>query len=415
MIKKISALVLAITISACALTGCSSGKESSSANDNNSNVSGADSTGGEPLETFDPNDSTAETEKSIPEASLTIDGKKIDTSKLTVCTIDGVKIDFDTFRYYFFSTYTVMAQSSADVTADSVKEQTIERLKQKVEIEKLAKENNCELTKAEIKEKVTDSISTIKSQFTNEEQFQQALASQYMTEAVYKDMLKNEALSNKVTEKLFKNEGKYATSFADFRKIVQDSSLYARELHVMIPPCAMVELDDSDAKDFDSKTLTEKIQLKYSAYSQLDEKEQEKAKEKAKEKAEEVLKKAQNGEDFTQLVKDYGWDVTIESNLDGLYLNKDIAEDEGYPKVLVDGTFNTKVGEVHDKVEEDDTYGYFVIKRLDIDMDYVNKNIADLTFEYDNPKISETIEKLMKNMKVSYCKYWDKITLDSIT
>ena len=183
----------------------------------------------------------------------------------------------------------------------------------------------------------------------------------------------------------------------------------------MIPYCAMVELTGSQASSYESMSLSEKLSAKYSAYSSLDEKEQKKIKEKAKKTAEEVLEKAKNGEDFEKLVEEYGWDVTIENKPEGLYLNKDNAVDQGFPEQLVNGAFEVSEGKVNEKILENETYGYFVVKRLPVDMDYVNKNISDLCYDYDSPKISEKMESLMKKMKVTYCDNWKKITIDSIT
>lgn len=400
MIKKISAVLLAVTLTFCSLTGCNKKNEEK---DNSSSG----------VVTFDP----------TANGSLKIDGKKIDTKKFTMCTIDGTDIDFDTFRYYYFNTLSYYQQyyqvdmSTINKTKDGFKtfmDEVVNALKQEVLIKKLAKENGCELTDKQ-KKTIDETMKTTKSQYDNDAAFEQAIASQYHTEKTYRNYLEVQQLMSNVTEKLFKNEGKYATKYDDFKKIIQDESKYAHELHVMIPYCAMAELSKSDKKDYNKKTLEEKLQLKYTAYSKLDDKAKAKAKAKAKKTAEEVLQKAQNGEDFKTLVKKYGWDVTLEKNPEGLYLNKETAVTNGYPKALVDAAFKAKVGEVYSKIPSDDTYGYFVIKRLDADMKNVEKNISDLTFSYDSSKISDTMNKLMEKMSVKHCDKWDKITSESIS
>ena len=426
MIKKIAAAVLALSLVTCTLTSCTKSMDNSSSKTTSSSAASSDSSksSSSSLATFDASSVSDSSSQEIAEPSLTIDGKKIDTKNFTVCTIDGVKIDFDTFRYYYFNTLNFYQQSygvdvdtikKTDGGFDTIMETVISSLKQKVLIEKLAKENKCELTKSQKKESVTDTITSIKSQFNSEEEFEQALKAQYHTEKTYENFLTVQALYNNITDKLFKKEGKYATKYDDFRKIIQDSSKYAHEIHVMIPYCAMVELTGSQASSYESMSLSEKLSAKYSAYSSLDEKEQKKIKEKAKKTAEEVLEKAKNGEDFEKLVEEYGWDVTIENKPEGLYLNKDNAVDQGFPEQLVNGAFEVSEGKVNEKILENETYGYFVVKRLPVDMDYVNKNISDLCYDYDSPKISEKMESLMKKMKVTYCDNWKKITIDSIT
>lgn len=414
MIKRISAALLALTMAACIFTGCSK-KDESSNNTDSSVSSSAESSA---------DDSSADQAAAIPEPSLTIDGKKIDTTNFTVCTVDGVDIDFDTFRYYYFSTLSMFQTNyGVDISTinateggyDTVKASVIDSLKQKIIWEKLAKENKITLTDAEKKTAVDDSISNFKANYSSEEEYQNALKATYLTEETYKDVLETQALYQKVTNTLLTNDGKYATKKADFRKIVKDGTKYCREIHVMIPYCAEVELSDTDSSSSESDDLATKLNAKYTAYTNLSEDEQKKEKEKAKKTAEEVLKKAQNGDDFATLIKNYGWDVSLDET-NGNYLNKTSSNSvQGIPQELIDASFALKENEVSKELAENSNYGYFIIKRLPVDMDYVEENIDDLIYIYDSPNISKTLQEMMDKMEVSYCDGWDKITSDSIT
>ena len=138
-------------------------------------------------------------------------------------------------------------------------------------------------------------------------------------------------------------------------------------------------------------SLSDKASAKQSAYAKLDDDGVKKAKEKAKKLAEEVLKKAQDGEDFDKLIEKYGWEE------------------------LVKDAFTLKENGISTKLTENDTYGYFIIKRLPVDMDYVEQNIDDMIYSYDTPAISKLYNEKMDKMEVKYCDQWDKITADSIT
>ena len=133
---------------------------------------------------------------------------------------------------------------------------------------------------------------------------------------------------------------------------------------------------------------------------------------KAKKLAEEVLKKAQDGEDFDKLIEKYGWDLGLEDPSTGYYFNKDTT---GYPEELVKDAFKLKENDISTELTENDTYGYFIIKRLPVDMDYVEQNIDDMIYSYDTPAISKLYNERMDKMEVKYCDQWDKITADSIT
>lgn len=406
MIKKLAAVTAALTIAICSFTSCSKNNDSSSTVSStvDSSVSAVDST----------------TEKQTPEPSLTIDGKSIDTKDFIVCTIDGKDIDFDTFRYYYY--YTISKYTSTyGATLETIKstdggfkllmEDVITALKQELVAPELAEENGIKLTDDDNKT-IDDQIAKAKANYDSDEAYLNDIKSAYLTEDLYRKMLETAAIYTKVNDTLFKNNGKYATKKEDFKKIVKDTSEYCREIHVMIPFYAQVDLDDSTADSYDSMSLSDKASAKQSAYAKLDDDGVKKAKEKAKKLAEEVLKKAQDGEDFDKLIEKYGWDLGLEDPSTGYYFNKDTT---GYPEELVKDAFKLKENGISTELTENDTYGYFIIKRLPVDMDYVEQNIDDMIYSYDTPAISKLYNERMDKMEVKYCDQWDKITADSIT
>ena len=280
MIKKLAAVTAALTIAICSFTSCSKNNDSSSTVSStvDSSVSAVDSTA----------------EKQTPEPSLTIDGKTIDTKNFIVCTIDGKDIDFDTFRYYYY--YTISKYTSTyGATLDTIKstdggfellmEDVITALKQELVAPELAEENGIELTDDDNKT-IDGQIANAKAKYDSDEAYLNDLKSAYLTEDLYRKMLETATIYTKVNDTLFKNDGKYATKKEDFRKIVKDTSEYCREIHVMIPFYAQVDLDDSTADSYDSMSLSDKASAKQSAYAKLDDDGVKKAKEKAKKLAE---------------------------------------------------------------------------------------------------------------------------------
>ena len=407
MLKRISAVVAALTIAICSLASCSKNNDSSSTTSSavdSSVSSAADST----------------TDNEVPDASLTIDGKAIDTDNFIVCTIDGKDIDFDTFRYYYY--YTISKYTSTyGATLDTIKsteggfellmEDVITALKQEMVAPELAEENDLTLTDDDEKT-IDEQIANAKANYESDEAYLADLKSAYLTEDLYRKMLETATIYTKVNDTLFKNDGKYATKKDDFRKIVKDTSEYCREIHVMIPYYSQVDLDDSTADSYDSMSLSDKASAKQSAYAKLDDDGVAAAKEKAKKVAEEVLQKAKDGEDFDKLIETYGWDLGLEDPSTGYYFNKDTT---GYPEELVTDAFKLKENEVSSELTENSTYGYFIIKRLPVDMDYIEQNIEDMIYSYDSPSISKLYTDRMDKMEVTYCDEWDKITADSIT
>ena len=405
MLKKCSAMILALTLAVSVFASCAEKNESSSKTENSSSLSEIDSSV----------DSTAE----VPVASLTVDGEKVDTENLIVCTIDGIDVDFDTFRYYYFYTinlYTKNYGATLDVISQTeggfelLMNDVITQLKQEYVTLHLCKENDIELDEEDNKF-VEETIASAKKNYKTEEEYQEALKSSYLTDDLYKRMVELSRLYEKVESTLFTNGGKYATTKEEFRKIVKDTDKYARVRQILIPYQCKAEITDEDTKkNYDDMTLSEKMTAKKSAFSDLSEEEQKASKEEAKKLAEEVLDKAKSGEDFDKLIKEYGWDPGMETYEQGYYMNRN----SNFVDEFKNAGFKLKENEVSDLVESTE-YGWFIIKRLPVDMDYVEKNIDSLIVEYDSPAVSKLYSEIMEKMEVSYNDIYEKLTPQRIT
>lgn len=429
MIKKITAMLAALTLSVCMLAGCnnSSSSDADSSSEASSSVADSSSDASSDGSTADSSavsssgDSSKLPEVTVADPSLTIDGKKQDIDKFVMCTIDGKDIDFTTFRYFYFYTLNQFGQSYG-VTMDNIKstkgafedllKQTINTIKNNISIvDKLAKENGLELTDDD-KKKAEEEYKSTKASFGSEEEFKIQMKNSYMTDELFKSSLEYAQLKQKISDTLLTNDGKYATKKADFKNIVKDPSKYACEKHVMIPLYAEVELDADTMKNYDSMTMENKLQAKQQAYSKLDDAGKEKAKQAAKAKADEALKKISGGEDFDKVMKEYGWDNALASNGAGYYFSKD---NTSFPTELIEKTFSLKENEVAKDLLIHEMYGYFIVKRAAVDTKYVDENIDALLREYDTPLIQKKMAEMCEQLDVKYCDGWDKLTPDSIT
>ncbi|MCR5142406.1 MAG: peptidyl-prolyl cis-trans isomerase [Ruminococcus sp.] len=409
MIKRFSALVLALVIAAGAMCSCSKkvNKKDTSSKDESSAASS---------EAADPNEETA---PEVPDAKLVIDGKEMDTDGLVMCTIDGRDVDFDTFRYYYYYTVNQLTQSygatidtirETEGGFDSLLENTITNIKQEYVTYHICDENGVTLSDEEIKAN-EDTYNNSIEQMGSDEEFQKTLKSAYLTGDVYKQMLELAALYSKCESELFTNEGVYATSKDEFRKIVKDPEKYACVRSILIPYSCKTDIPDSEAADYDAKSLSEKYSAKQMAYAGLDDDAKEAAKKEAKKVADEVIEKAKNGDDFEKLIEEYNWDPGQESMPDGYYLTPA----SSYVKEYLDAAFKLEEGQVSTELVENDSYGWFVIKRMPIDMEYVEANIDTMIQDYDLPSREKLYTDIMDSMEVTYADFYDKLTIDSIT
>ena len=402
MIKKISAFLIAMTLTIGCLASCNNKDDSSSKADTSSSAA----------ESIADSEESSETE--IPEPSLTIDGQEVDTTDLVICTIDGKDVDFETFRYFYYyalsnySNYGIDLETIAanDGGFETFLQDVITCIKQEYVAAKLAEEQGLTLTEEDEKA-IEDNFEAAKAQFESEEEYQQALKESYMTEEFYKKML----INSQYYEKLFGDNGAMVTSLEDFKEIVQDNDEYSRVIHILIPYECTTEITDSSTLDtYEDLDLSSKLTAKQTAFEALSEEEQEEAKAEAKKLAEDVLAKAQSGEDFSALMAEYGWDPGMESSPQGYY----ITPETSFVQEFLDASFALKENEISGLVENS-SYGWFIIKRLPVDMDYVEENYSDLVSEYDTTRFQEIYSEETEKMEVTYSDIFEQLTVDSIT
>lgn len=407
MIKKISAIVLSVVMAGTMLAAC--GESDSSA---------ADSGAGTAESAVEEENSATESgdeEQEIPVASMTIDGEAVDISeKPLMLTIDGTEIDFDLFRYYYFYISTVYEQyygitidqleSDADLYS-TFKTAIVNQFKNDFVSQALARENGIELTEEE-KEEVQQNLVEFKGQYESEEAAEKEMALHYLTDDVYISMMTMAKLYEKVDAELFGENGKLVTSKEDFVEIALNKDEYSRVRHILIPYYCKAEITDEETKaSYEDMSLYEKGNAKQAAYEALSDEEKEKVKEESKKLADDVLKKAQGGEDFEKLIEEYGWDPGMEVNVDGYFVNKSTNFVEPFKTTC----FELDEGEVSDLVESD-SYGWFIIKRLPIEKDYVEENYATLVQDYDEPRFDEIMNEAAEKMDVVETDYFTKLS-----
>jgi len=126
----------------------------------------------------------------------------------------------------------------------------------------------------------------------------------------------------------------------------------------------------------------------------------------AKAEAEEVKTKLANGEAFDDLItlhSDYKSENTV---ADGEYVYR-----YEMPDAFEDVAFALKEGETGDivYVESEKYIGYHIIRRLPVDMDYVEGNMDTLRTNYRASKFYETAYGMIDGMQIEYTEDYEKV------
>lgn len=363
MKKKLAALcAILIALTCVPLSGCSGSEDSSS--------SGSSS---------DEESSSEEATTEAPDPSLTVDGESVDTSSVVMCTVDGYDVTFDEFRYCYYytidnygTTLGITADDMAEYDDDELKEhfetlieRTLNFIKSKYTYLKFANENGIALTDEE-KQECQDSIDSLKEDEGDD--FNTYLKNSYLTEDYLLELLEQTELSEKVSES-------FEISDDEFLTIAQDELYQVKNILVpygydLTPADKLLEQLEID--DFDSLSNSQKMNILPVTFSALDEDEQEEQMEKAKKYMQKILDKANDGEDFDELISEYGYDGGMLSSYSGGYLIGDFYTD--YDSDYVEAACSLEVGEISDIIETE--YGYQILKRVETDVDYIKNNLA---------------------------------------
>ncbi len=410
MLKKLLCFCVSLAISACMLSACGGSDSSSNASSGSSdNSASSDVTAITP-------DQAASVE--INKGSMTIDGQTVDTSDLVVMSIGGYDIKFDEFRYYWL-TY---SDSYKEVGADLSDPEVLKAMKTTIENEllglygvlALGRDNGVTFDD-EIQKQADDAYNSLIGNFTSLDGYKDALEEAHMTDALIREHYYDSYCYSRVGAELTAPNSPLAKTKEDFLAAV-DNGDFCKTLNLLVPYSCGAELTEEDKEGWDELTVSQKSAKYNSAYELLTNEEKEKAKAKAKSIADEVLAKVNAGEDFYQLMSEYNLDPGMTpkdaedvTSVDGYYITKDYSFVQEY----IDGAFALEENQTSGLVET--SYGYHIIKRLPLDMDYINENADSMAEEYSTAYINKAINDYMDAVEIKYCEYYDKLTADSIT
>lgn len=404
MIKRILALSVSLVLSLSMLSSCASDSSSSDT------VSSGE---GNVTESMPDANITVET-------SLVIDGEEIDTDGLIMCTIAGIDITFDEFRYYWLLYYDYLEHLGYDFEKDSeevlslIKYNVMNDLTSYYGLIGMAKDNGCEYKAST--SALQDQYMTTLMKFQSETEYAKFLEEKHLTDDAVQSTLACYIAYDLAYDEMFGEGGKF---FIDNDALldIYSSDKMIRCVHILIPYSACTELSDEDKEGWDELSKEKKYDKLEAAYNALSEDKQKEVAKKSLELAESVLEEANNGKDFFSLIEKYNYDPGMEPDKDHSY--SDIAgyyftRDYNYVQEFIDAAFALKEDEISPVVTSE-AYGYHILLRLPIDMDYVKENIDSLSEEYNAVNAGILYDKYLEDIETTYSEYFDKLTLDSIS
>lgn len=258
--------------------------------------------------------------------------------------------------------------SSVGMTvSEYLKSEAVNELKYRSVIKKIASDNNITLTEEE-KEEINSNIKSVINSFGSHGKFKKFLSKNKITEKAYKSYLESDKLYDKVFEELYKSGKK---NYLTDEEIKKETSNYYKEYY----KANQIVLGIVDTNTLESLTDTVINQKKALI--------------------ETILKEAESGVDFEELVKKYSEEASSDNNL---YFTKDDVLEEVYN--VVD---SLKEDEISDIIKT--KYAYSIIKRLKLD----DKKLNDYLEKKAKIKFNNDITTKAEDYKVFYENAYKKI------
>lgn len=288
----------------------------------------------------------------------------------TVLKVGGKNINYDYYRYVFLNTRDDLDGGDRSVWASDIALQleltdsVLATIRHNRAIELLADEYGVSLSsdeKKEIRQWVSDQKAALG------DNWDESLKNAYLTEYMITYLKEFETLWDKIFNYIT-NEMNGIIRISDNELIDIIPERFTRILFVMIPK------DSENALDT----------------------------------AREVRQKALDGEDFRELAAEYNDPDAVSYNVeDGYYF----VEGEILPDVESE-IKELEIGEISGIIDTDT--GYFIIKRLEIDSNYVDKNLEEFRTNYYARYFNDLVEKIESDIETVPTDYYSELTVFTV-
>jgi len=258
--------------------------------------------------------------------------------------------------------------SSVGMTvSEYLKSETVNELKYRSVIKKIADDNNITLTEEE-KEEINSNIKSVINSFGSHGKFKKFLSKNKITEKAYKSYLESDKLYDKVFEELYASGKK---NYLTDEEIKKETSNYYKEYY-KVNQIVLGIVDTNTLESLTDTVINQKKTL-----------------------IETILEKAKSGVDFEELVKKYSEEASSDNNL---YFTKDDVLKEVYNAVD-----SLKEDEISEIIKT--KYAYSIIKRLKLD----DKKLDEYLEKKAKIKFNNDITTKAEDYKVFYENAYKKI------
>lgn len=281
----------------------------------------------------------------------------------TVLKVGGEDISYDTYRYFYLN----YKAENPDYTEEELYEKSVDAISMDVALTLLAKSQELSLDKAD-KKSVNEYVEAAIANYGGKEAYNEALEKNHLTDELFRYFYSQQLLENKLREHMY----------LEMNNIIKSDD----------------ETVESDIKE--NFMAAKQVLIRH---------DNGKSAEENKALAEDILKKAQSGEDFDTLIKEYSEDTTALSDYVYYFTYGQMVE--GFEKAVLD----TAIGNICSYVAESEA-GYHVIMRMSLDDEYIDSHFEELRDAYKARSFNDMRKTLTESFKVEKTKNFDTVDFD---
>lgn len=306
----------------------------------------------------------------VKSGCLRVNGKQVKTDY--VFKINDDTVSADAYRYYFMN---MKYQSDSgddsfwtEENAAELKDQVREYLTVNYAVLDYAKQNGI-TADAELLAEAESNYADDVAEYDSKSEFKDMLTTNYLTDEYYHQLLIDNLLQQKLVDTVFGNGGAHAFTDVEMTSIIRSEFVRVRYL----------------ALTYDETNREEKLAL-----------------------INELSSRISSGEDFIELVNEYGEDSTMNANPDGAYFSRGMLGD-----AFEDACYALEENELSGVVEVASTF--YIIKRLPIEDTYVAENLDSLRSAYQQVIFSDLITELVDTYKLENGELYDSLDVWSMS
>ncbi len=280
----------------------------------------------------------------------------------TVLTIDEFAVPYEQLRYFVCNfrnehgDVDTWEESEAEAICEEVMEDALGALRNQYAILSLAKKYGIERTDKAIEELVNVQIDAAMEDYSSTDAYVESLALNHMTASVHRFLLTVSACNEELYFAMME-EGALTSDDEEIRDAVYgDEFVRVKQILIANDPG-----EDTDAN----------LEI-----------------------AKEALGRALDGEDFDELVREYGEDLYMFNNTDGYYICRGV-----WYRAFEEAAFGLDIGEISEIVETE--AGYSILLRCEKDEAYLEAHMDALGEDLRDAQLSLAIEARAAEMKLA--------------